>query len=196
MATQGPLSPRSRRDRRRRGAAPIVQDALPRDHASAAVDGLLEPEPPERSDAIGRKKDAGADLLLLDRALYDLGGEPPLPKRPRQRQPGDSPADDQDSRSSEHRCSAGTPARGRQAPSPSPERAPEGGAMPRMRGGDLLVGLRSSDQAQHLDLAGRETVAASVGPIGQERVDPRDVRTVRQGARRSPRGLELRRPPA
>jgi hypothetical protein len=103
------------------------------DHAPAAVDGLLEPEPPERSDAISRKKDAGADLLLLARALHDLGGEPPLPKRTRQRQPGDSPADDQNSRSPGHPSLPARPLGGVGGRVRRPSVRPRAGAMPRMR---------------------------------------------------------------
>ena len=59
--------------------ASVIQDALPRDRAAAALHGFVKPEHPERSDTIGRKKEAGADMLLIAGALDDLGGEPPLP---------------------------------------------------------------------------------------------------------------------
>jgi hypothetical protein len=59
--------------------ASMVQDALLRDPAPAAQDGLVEPEHPEHSDTIGREKEAGADLVPFALALDDLGGEPTLP---------------------------------------------------------------------------------------------------------------------
>ena len=65
----------------------------------------------------------------------------------------------------------------------------------RERVGDLLVGFAGGDQAQHLNLAGRETVAARVGPMDQERVDPGDVRASAEARVGRPRGLELHPPP-
>jgi hypothetical protein len=59
--------------------ASVIQDALPRDRTAAALHGFVKPEHPERSDTIGRKKKASADMFLIARALDDLGGEPPLP---------------------------------------------------------------------------------------------------------------------
>jgi hypothetical protein len=85
------------------GPASVIQDALPGDRAPAAPHGFLKPEHPERSDTIGRKKEAGAAMLLFARMLDDLGGEPPLPEGPRERQPGNSSADDQDPWSAVHR---------------------------------------------------------------------------------------------
>jgi hypothetical protein len=58
--------------------ASMIQDALLWDPAPAAQDGLVEPEPPERSNAIGREKEAGADLAPFTLALHDLGGDPTL----------------------------------------------------------------------------------------------------------------------
>jgi hypothetical protein len=59
--------------------ASVIQDALPRDRTAAALHGFVKPEHPERSDTIGRKKKASADMFLIARVLDDLGGEPPLP---------------------------------------------------------------------------------------------------------------------
>ena len=59
--------------------ASMIQDALLRDPAPAAQDGLVEPEHPEHSDTIGREKEAGADLVPFALALHDLRGNPMLP---------------------------------------------------------------------------------------------------------------------
>ena len=81
----------------------VIQDALPRDRTPVALHGFVKPEHPERTDTIRRKKEASADMFLIARALDDLGGEPPLPQCPRERQPGNSAADDQDPWSLVHR---------------------------------------------------------------------------------------------
>lgn len=87
--------------------ASVIQDALPWDRTPATLHGFVKPEHPERSDAIGRKEEASADMfLIIGRALDDLGGEPPLPQCPSQRQPGNSAADDQDPWSLVHRFEA------------------------------------------------------------------------------------------
>ena len=81
----------------------MIQDALPGDRAPATPHGFVKTQHPECSDTIGRKKEAGADRLLFARMLDDLGGEPPLPECPLERQPGNSSADDQDPWSAVHR---------------------------------------------------------------------------------------------
>jgi hypothetical protein len=59
--------------------ASVIQDALPSDRTPAALQGFVKPEHLERSDTISRKKEASASMLLIARALDDLGGEPTLP---------------------------------------------------------------------------------------------------------------------
>jgi hypothetical protein len=88
--------------------ASVIQDALPWDHTPAALHGFVKAEHSERSDAIGWKKEASAGMfLIISRALDDLGGEAPLPQCPRERQPGNSAADDQDPWSLVHRFEVG-----------------------------------------------------------------------------------------
>jgi hypothetical protein len=57
----------------------MIEHALPRDRAATALHEFVKPKHPERSNTIGRKKEAGADMILFDRALHDLGGKLSLP---------------------------------------------------------------------------------------------------------------------
>jgi hypothetical protein len=111
----------------------VIQDSLPRDRAPAALHGFVNPEHAERSDSIGWKKEAGADMLLFARALDDRGGEPPLPQGPREREPGYSAADDQDPWRSLHRFGATLGATNRRRDRPPPAPSTAGAATARKR---------------------------------------------------------------